>query len=315
MTEEGASPGPGSVLRSTRESLGYTQQDVADSLNLTLRAVDDLECERWDRFHAVAFARGYVKSYAKLLGLDPQTVVADYGEFTEPESEAPPVALLREASAGGVGRLGEMFQRQPGAVLSGTVVIAIAAIAIALVMVWPESDQATEPSLSQRSALTPPPGPAVAAPALSAPEVGATSGRSSPLSGAAETEAIMPSTTVAESDVVAASPPAATEVVVPDAEQHPAPAVAPARRITPIGDDRLELSFSSDCWVEIKDGAGQSLYSNLSRSGDTLHLVGGGPFRILLGYGPGVSLTFNGEPVPLARYTRNNVASVVLGTD
>jgi len=85
------------------------------------------------------------------------------------------------------------------------------------------------------------------------------------------------------------------------------------RRITEFGDDRVVLHFTDDCWVEVKTLDGESLYSNLNRAGATLELTGRAPFRVLLGYAPGVSLEFNGEPVALSRYSRNNVANLVLG--
>lgn len=85
------------------------------------------------------------------------------------------------------------------------------------------------------------------------------------------------------------------------------------RRITEFGDDQMVFTFSEDCWVEVRSNAGDNLYSDLSRAGQTLVLNGQGPFRILLGYAPGVSLDFNGEPVALANFTRNNVANLVLG--
>jgi cytoskeleton protein RodZ len=86
-----------------------------------------------------------------------------------------------------------------------------------------------------------------------------------------------------------------------------------ARRLTESGDDELSFAFTEDCWVEVKNGLGRNLYSDLSRAGTSLALVGEGPFRILLGYAPGATLTFNGEQVALAPHTRNNVASLVLG--
>ena len=86
-----------------------------------------------------------------------------------------------------------------------------------------------------------------------------------------------------------------------------------ARRITASGQDRLAFTFSDDCWVEVRDTAGRTLYSDLNRADSALTLVGQGPFRILLGYAPGVQLRFNGEAVPLAPHTRDNVATLVLG--
>ena len=101
------------------------------------------------------------------------------------------------------------------------------------------------------------------------------------------------------------------EVEAPEPDP-PAPSFR-ERRITEFGDDKLTFVFSDDCWVEVKSQDGENLYSDLNRAGRTLVLSGRAPFRILLGYAPGVSLSFNGEPVPLERYSRNNVANLVLG--
>jgi cytoskeleton protein RodZ len=65
--------------------------------------------------------------------------------------------------------------------------------------------------------------------------------------------------------------------------------------------------------VEIKDAQGNSIYSDLSKSGDSLELVGRPPFHILLGNAPAVRLAFNGERVALSPHTRNNVGTLVLG--
>ena len=85
------------------------------------------------------------------------------------------------------------------------------------------------------------------------------------------------------------------------------------RRISAPGDDRLLFEFSDECWVRVLSTTGENLYSDLNLAGQTLELVGRGPFRILLGYAPGVRMAFNGEPVVLGPHTRNNVANLVLG--
>jgi cytoskeleton protein RodZ len=75
----------------------------------------------------------------------------------------------------------------------------------------------------------------------------------------------------------------------------------------------MRLEFSADCWVEVKNEANVNLYGDLGRAGESLELVGTPPFRLLLGYAPGVVLAYNGESVPLAGYSRNNVAALWLG--
>ena len=74
------------------------------------------------------------------------------------------------------------------------------------------------------------------------------------------------------------------------------------------GDDELEVQFNDDCWFEISDAQQNLLTADLGRSGDSRLYRGTAPFRIKLGYAPGVTIRFNGRNVELAPYTRNNIA-------
>lgn len=85
------------------------------------------------------------------------------------------------------------------------------------------------------------------------------------------------------------------------------------RRITEFGDDVVTMVFTEDCWVEVKTLEEVNLYSDLNRAGQTLILTGQAPFRLRLGYAPGVTLSFNGEALPLERHSRNNIANLVVG--
>ena len=46
------------------------------------------------------------------------------------------------------------------------------------------------------------------------------------------------------------------------------------QRISPAGDDHLWFTFSDECWVEVLSTTGENLYSDLSRSGQTLDRCG-----------------------------------------
>ena len=105
--------------------------------------------------------------------------------------------------------------------------------------------------------------------------------------------------------------PVAPAPVRPERTEHlPGLEVA---RITTLGEDELDFFFSQPCWVEVRDHQGRTLYSALGHADDRLRLIGQGPLRVRLGYAPGVALRFNGQPVPLAAHTRDQVATLVLG--
>ena len=83
-------------------------------------------------------------------------------------------------------------------------------------------------------------------------------------------------------------------------------------RLTEFGDNTIDMTFSEDCWFEIRTIDGELLYADLGRTGQSRRYVGAAPFRIKLGFSPGAALAYNGEPIDLAPYTRQEVARVLL---
>ena len=61
---------PGTLLRTAREEQGMTAREAADRLNLVPEYVSLLETDNYEGLRSPAFARGYVRSYGRLLGLE-----------------------------------------------------------------------------------------------------------------------------------------------------------------------------------------------------------------------------------------------------
>jgi cytoskeleton protein RodZ len=76
------------------------------------------------------------------------------------------------------------------------------------------------------------------------------------------------------------------------------------------GESRLSISVSADSWVEIIDVNGQELEMDLLRGGSDKAYHGKPPFRILLGRAAAVRLSMDGEPVDLTEYTRGDIAQL-----
>lgn len=362
--------------------MDVSTREVADALNLPVDVIDALEADDYERLQPSVFTRGYLRSYARLLELPPESLLARYPEVTEEVD-----AITAELP------VAEVPSSTPGRTLG--IAAAVGVVLLAL-LVWllgddetpvdaPEQiveapEPATEPAqqaitteaptqlddeaprevvevdtdpiateptrtdqVETRQVETDPQPLVQAEPDDSAPEPRAVAEQvaeqvpdqvAEPVSGESETAARDPvgeparepaaevSTTTADVQDVAgtttsAVPESAAESTpAAEAAARPAGPVTPSfreRRITEFGDDAVTFVFSDDCWVEVKSLDGENLYSDLNRAGRTLVLNGRAPFRILLGYAPGVTLSFNGEPVPLERYSRNNVANLVLG--
>ncbi|MDD5207528.1 MAG: helix-turn-helix domain-containing protein, partial [Desulfobacterales bacterium] len=71
--------GPGRILREERERRGLTYQDMAETTRLRPSVIEAIENEAWDSLPAPAFARGFMKTYAKALSMDATSILELYG--------------------------------------------------------------------------------------------------------------------------------------------------------------------------------------------------------------------------------------------
>ncbi len=100
---------PGVLLSGARRNRGWSRERVAQELNLDLETVSALEEDRFDAFGAPVFARGHLRKYALILGLDSDAVLSAYdavaAELPAPTgSPAPDLADATSRRGGGVWR-------------------------------------------------------------------------------------------------------------------------------------------------------------------------------------------------------------------
>jgi len=89
----------GAALGAAREFRGLTVQDVADATRIRQSYIEALEAMRLEDLPSRPFTIGYVKSYAKLLGLDGEAAVARF-KLDAPDDNEPlraPVGVRRES--------------------------------------------------------------------------------------------------------------------------------------------------------------------------------------------------------------------------
>lgn len=71
---------PGAMLQAAREARGLSPLDVSQRLNWLPEYVALIERDEFERLRRPAFARGYLRAYARMLGLDETIVLAGYDE-------------------------------------------------------------------------------------------------------------------------------------------------------------------------------------------------------------------------------------------
>jgi len=87
----------GERLKKEREKRGMTLEEVSGVTKVSVRNLRALEQEKFDQMPGGIFNRGFVRAYAKHLGLDDDQVVADYREAageSVPTLEEPIVPVL-----------------------------------------------------------------------------------------------------------------------------------------------------------------------------------------------------------------------------
>src|SRR5215831_8343169 len=77
----------GERLRREREMRGVTLDEISESTKISRRHLESLEKEDFDSLPGGIFNRGFVRAYARFLGLDEEQAVADYASVS---TEQPP---------------------------------------------------------------------------------------------------------------------------------------------------------------------------------------------------------------------------------
>ena len=231
-----ATPGPGVIVRAQRESRGLTRQDIADTLNLGVRVVEDMETENWARLPAPAFTRGYLRAYAKLLDIDPDEVASAFdAAASRGETRSAAVTSMQRSQRRG---LADLSQKHPGVVLTSAVAAVVCAVAIVLWAVWPKVEAGESVVAAKQPA-----GPAeVVLPKKAQPTATTEPASTEPTPSEAKPA---PASVAGTAPVAEAATPTVDPRHVPHDDHG-------AHRITSDGNDRLNFAFTDDCWVEIK---------------------------------------------------------------
>ncbi len=92
-----AGPRPlGERFRAAREARGVSLSDVADQIRIRSVYLSAIEDENWNAIGAPVYIRGFLRTYARYLGLDPEEAVAEFNA-TLPEPPAPQQPSSRRA--------------------------------------------------------------------------------------------------------------------------------------------------------------------------------------------------------------------------
>ena len=63
----------GQLLKTAREAMGFSYEDIAAQLNLRVTLIQEIEKDNFEGISALTYVRGYLKNYASKVGVDEAT--------------------------------------------------------------------------------------------------------------------------------------------------------------------------------------------------------------------------------------------------
>ncbi|MCU5773964.1 cytoskeleton protein RodZ [Erwiniaceae bacterium BAC15a-03b] len=323
----------GQRLRAARETMGLTQQNVAERLCLKLSTVRDLEDDKSPADLASTFLRGYIRSYARLVHVPEEELLPMMAK--QAPVRAAKVEPMQSFS------LGKRRKKRDGWLMIFTWLVLFVVVGLTGAWWWQnhkaaqddlvsmaDQNSVAEGDNSQSIPLTDSSSTANDS-ATESPATPADSGSAAANSNNAATNTAAPGANAPAPNNAAPAADSASQVVSPS--QAPINnAAAPAANgqatngqlptgsagvNTPAVDpNAVVMEFNADCWLEVTDSAGKKLFSGMQRGGGKLSLAGTAPYRVKIGAPSAVQIQYQGKPVDLSRFIRSNqVARLTIG--
>ncbi|WP_324014670.1 cytoskeleton protein RodZ [Aeromonas hydrophila] len=293
--------GPGQLLRNAREQLGWTREQVASRIHLRLTLIAAIESDTYDKHTSHTFIRGYLRTYAKLVGIPEETILAAYDKLglTPPDNIDMQSFSRRSRQQANDSRL---------KVVTWLVILVLIALSVAW---WWQSTArrsagdealaATEMgATSNTPSATVPPAVDVADPVVAPATSAAAATSADPVASAAATTLPVDASSAVATTAVAISAATATQLAADTATSEPAKV------------PQLKMSFTADCWLDVKDAKGKTLFSGLKKANDELVLEGPEPLKFIIGAPMAVNIEYQGKSIDMSRYNNGRTARLSL---
>jgi cytoskeleton protein RodZ len=330
----------GDILLQARQRLGLNEKEVADKLHITMHYVKALESNSYEKLPGVIFARGYLKSYALLLGLDAEDLLSRYDEFTHQQkadskeerrlvrarkkkdrNKSLVIISLLIFIAGfmGLWLVNSYFTQESVSDVPNTVEsvddvrASLPRLDESQGTTQPQFTLEVEPEKISAPARQPMITPLPVTGAVDVPErflevdpgsiVGSQVARRIE-NGESGENGESSESSGAEGETTLEDLTAALQVVRVEKTVGAESTVETDQprliSIQAIGNDMLRISFTGKSWIEVNDSESQQIYRDIRVAGDVLEITGSAPFNILLGDAHFTVMSLNGDEIDLS---------------
>ena len=263
--------GCGSLLAAARKQQKKTVEEIAEELNLSVTQIRTIELDQSEGLPEPTYVRGYIRSYAKLLGLDAEEVLESY---LHPNWQK--TSSLDDIPR----RIGNADDESTRFVTPAKVILLLVLAGVAGFLWW-------SGLLNDLMSTKPTPAPqttviesnetvvqTIEAPSVSVEPTGA-------------------DTAVVEEPV---------EVSVATVDDEAQASEEPEVSVAAVVSNELTLKFTQTCWVDVRDNKDKRLAYKSYAAGEELTITNENKLHVFLGNAEGVSATYNGEPYDISSY-------------
>jgi cytoskeleton protein RodZ len=306
-TSENAPPRSiGHALAAERERQGLSRADVAQRLHMSAYQVEAIETGDFSRLPKGTFLRGFVRNYAKVLGIPPEPLLPLLAEGVAGDKKPGIVVPTQNI------RFDPMSERlQNPYVKAFTIAAVIVSLAFAA-MYWWLFIRPTPPghaAAARKPAAEAP--PSVETPAAKPPEtIAKAPPPPEPAKADAGRKAEGAKADAAKADAAKLES-AKADAAKADSAKKAADAAkkSDAVKVAAAADGAtLKFRFKGESWVEIRDAKGRLLLSRLNAAGSEAEVSGKPPFNVVVGNAPEVQLFYNDHEFALEPHTKVAVA-------
>lgn len=300
----------GKALREAREQLGLSVNDVANRIKFATRQIEALEADDYAQLPEAAFVRGFVRSYARLLELDPAHLISGL-----PSSHTN-TSSVHEVKSVEIPMPSTFSSRRSNIILLAAGLVIALSVAI-FMRLHDRAPEVAEPVTQTQTTVQ----------SLELPDV-TTENATAQLPEQSQLAASAPGPAVTAAPAQATPQPAPPQAVrtapaqapvlqqpaLPAVTAEPAPVSGQPKVKAGINASvhALRLEFDEEAWAEVKDANGKILTSRRHAAGSLLRVSGKTPLSVTIGNAHAVRLFDNGKNVNLERNIIADVAHVEL---
>jgi cytoskeleton protein RodZ len=317
---------PGEQLAARRQEFNWTIEQVAAQLNLAPRQIQAIEADNHPALPGIASVRGFIRSYARLLRMDPAPLLQMISDAAPALHDAAPLRRALPNTTFSVSRLSSTdgFRLSPKVLVGVTLLVVVSAVIVAGKRLGWNSLLPHSISSQMDSGMTLFSGARQNAPATNAGSASANAQNDAAKTAAGATiqttivpltiptAASDPALVSASAPVVSANAMAESTPPVSTPAAQTAPSSEPATTADAGAADMLVFKLREDSWIEVRRADKSAMISRLVKAGSTESFKLTGPVSVTVGNASGVDATLRGAPLAWQAEGNGNIARLKL---